>query len=152
MRGIRDLRFASLNAGLLLVAALVIARFFDSDSISFSRCSVHSRGGWILRGEYFSTQKAKGSSRMNLRLPRAGRARVGATGRLASTIYKRESVLHHGRVFKFQTAPVDPVDAFRGRYVALSFQAEHRSRERSLSAGTPLWAVLTEDDNGFAEK
>ena len=31
VRGIRDLRFASLNAGLLLVAALVIARFFDSE-------------------------------------------------------------------------------------------------------------------------
>ena len=34
-----------------------------------------------------------------------------------SMIIKRESVLKNGGQFKFKTAPVDPYDAFRGRYV-----------------------------------
>jgi uncharacterized membrane-anchored protein len=69
----------------------------------------------------------------------------------ASMIYKRESVLRHGRVFKFQTAPVDPVDAFRGRYVALSFQANTAPANEAFPTGTQLWAVLSEDENGFAK-
>lgn len=42
----------------------------------------------------------------------------------ASMIWKRERTLREGRVWKFRTAPVDPVDAFRGRYIALEFEAE----------------------------
>lgn len=42
----------------------------------------------------------------------------------ASMIVQRETVLTQGRVYKFKTAPVDPVDAFRGRYVALRFEEE----------------------------
>jgi uncharacterized membrane-anchored protein len=39
----------------------------------------------------------------------------------ASQIVKHERVLREGRAFKFRTRPVDPYDAFRGRYVQLSF-------------------------------
>ena len=42
----------------------------------------------------------------------------------ASMIWKREQTLRHGRVWKLETAPLDPADPFRGRYVALSFKAE----------------------------
>lgn len=41
-----------------------------------------------------------------------------------SLIWKREQTLRHGSVWKFRTAPVDPVDAFRGRYIALQFEIE----------------------------
>lgn len=41
-----------------------------------------------------------------------------------SLIWKREHTLRLGSVWKFRTAPVDPVDAFRGRYVALHFDVE----------------------------
>ena len=41
-----------------------------------------------------------------------------------SMVWKREHTLREGSVWKFRTAPVDPVDAFRGRYVALQFEAE----------------------------
>ena len=70
----------------------------------------------------------------------------------ASMILKRERVLAHGQAFKFRTAPVDPYDAFRGRYVALGFD------QRSLAAppghdfarGQTVHAVLVEDADGFA--
>jgi uncharacterized membrane-anchored protein len=38
-----------------------------------------------------------------------------------SQIWKHEDILATGRAYKFKTAPVDPYDAFRGRYVALQF-------------------------------
>ena len=42
----------------------------------------------------------------------------------ASLMWKREQTLRHGSVWKFRTAPVDPIDAFRGRLIALEFDAE----------------------------
>ncbi len=88
---------------------------------------------------------------MNLRLLVFAALAVVQLGVPASMIYKRESVLRYGRVFKFKTAPVDPVDAFRGRYVALSFQANTAPTKETFSAATQVWAVLTEDENGFAK-
>lgn len=37
-------------------------------------------------------------------------------------IYDRENTLRHGKVLRFKTEPVDPVDIFRGRYVDLAFE------------------------------
>jgi len=39
-----------------------------------------------------------------------------------SQIWTYEQILKTGRLYKFRTAPVDPSDAFRGRYVSLNFQ------------------------------
>src|SRR5688572_18408385 len=39
----------------------------------------------------------------------------------ASLIVKHERTRTSGTVWKFQTAPVDPADPFRGRYVQLAF-------------------------------
>jgi uncharacterized membrane-anchored protein len=39
-------------------------------------------------------------------------------------IAQHERTLREGAVYRFRTAPVDPVDPFRGRYVALQFPAE----------------------------
>jgi uncharacterized membrane-anchored protein len=36
-------------------------------------------------------------------------------------IANKEYTLTYGKTFKFQTRPVDPYDAFRGKYVALNF-------------------------------
>jgi uncharacterized membrane-anchored protein len=38
-------------------------------------------------------------------------------------IVQHERTLSEGTVYRFRTAPVDPVDPFRGRYVALQFPA-----------------------------
>ena len=61
----------------------------------------------------------------------------------ASLIWKRERTLRQGHVWKFRTAPVDPVDAFRGRYVALEFEAEGRGE------GLEFGGVFVADDLGF---
>lgn len=36
-------------------------------------------------------------------------------------ILEQEDILKTGKAFKFKTAPIDPADPFRGRYVALGF-------------------------------
>jgi uncharacterized membrane-anchored protein len=72
----------------------------------------------------------------------------------ASVVWKRERTLKHGRAWKFRTAPVDPVDAIRGRYVSLRFAAEEIPSNdeafRKLESRTTLYFVLKEDTDGFA--
>ncbi|MEI6082785.1 MAG: GDYXXLXY domain-containing protein [Verrucomicrobiota bacterium] len=53
---------------------------------------------------------------------------VVAAGQLAIPAYlihRQETTLREGRAYKFKTAPVDPYDAFRGRYVALRYEQDH---------------------------
>ena len=70
----------------------------------------------------------------------------------ASLIWKREQTLRHGRVWKFRTAPVDPVDAFRGRYIALQFEAEGQeiSPPPNAGYGQTIFLTMQEDAEGFA--
>lgn len=67
----------------------------------------------------------------------------------------RHQTLKHGRVWKFKTAPIDPEDALRGRYVALRFAAESFPGSESdagrIAAGTTLYVLLKEDAEGFAQ-
>ena len=71
-----------------------------------------------------------------------------------SMIYKREATLNHGRKFKFDTAPVDPYDAFRGRYVALRIAAEREPLKVENGQdllGRNVHVLLDEGENGFAK-
>ena len=69
----------------------------------------------------------------------------------ASFIWKRQRTLSYGRVWKFRTAPADPVDVVRGRYLRLSFAAEEFAWPRTLPvAGRTVYVRLKEDDAGFA--
>jgi uncharacterized membrane-anchored protein len=88
---------------------------------------------------------------MNLRFALCLFLGAGQIGVPAYLISQHELALQRGRVFKFQTAPVDPYDAFRGRYVALSFDAHTAPSKDTIERGTKLWAVLTEDEHGFAK-
>ena len=69
-----------------------------------------------------------------------------------STIARRELVLRNGQQFRFRTEPVDPYDAFRGRYVALRFE----QAEVALPDGVrfkwdqKVFARIEKDDQGFA--
>lgn len=68
-------------------------------------------------------------------------------------ILRRETVLREGEVFRFETRPVDPYDAFRGRYVALSFTAEavtNLPAAEGLRRGARVWAELAVDGDGYA--
>ncbi len=71
----------------------------------------------------------------------------------ASIIWRYETVLAKGKVFKFKTQPVDPYDPFRGRYVALSFELESApliDKRRSPEPGESMFALIAIDVNGFA--
>jgi len=69
-----------------------------------------------------------------------------------SIIWKYENTLRHGTLYKFRTEPVDPYDAFRGRYVTLSFAdtwLKDSKDERFVNEGI-LYVRLKRDAEGFA--
>ena len=68
-------------------------------------------------------------------------------------IVKRESVLKTGEHFRFKTAPVDPYDAFRGRYVALRLEADRVPVPEGLDLnyGQKVYAHIVVDEKGFAK-
>ena len=71
----------------------------------------------------------------------------------ASMILSRERTLKQGEAFKFQTAPVDPYDAFRGRYVALRIANSEAAWPEGVSAsyGQTIYATIETDVDGFAK-
>lgn len=63
----------------------------------------------------------------------------------------RVQTLAHGRVWKFKTAPVDPEDALRGRFIWLRFMAEDYTVPEKFVGVDHVYAVLKEGADGFAE-
>ncbi len=93
----------------------------------------------------------------NLRYGLFGLVCLAQIGVPASLVVQHEQTRAAGTLWKFQTAPVDPNDPFRGRYVQLSFAAE---REPVLFAdsgmifirhGTRMYAELAAGPDGFAQ-
>ena len=71
----------------------------------------------------------------------------------AWVIHTWENTLREGQQFKFRTAPVDPYDAFRGRYVALRIESNSvpPSEEiANLPRGSTIYASIAVDPSGFA--
>ena len=62
-------------------------------------------------------------------------------GALISNIVLHEVIVRKGTVHRFQTAPVDPFDAFRGRYVALNFKA-FRNFSSDVEISREKWCYL----------
>ncbi len=70
-----------------------------------------------------------------------------------SMIFKRERTLREGDVFLFRTAPVDPYDAFRGRYVYLNFDINTVTNLvgfTNMPVRASMLARLENDEDGFA--
>jgi len=67
-------------------------------------------------------------------------------------ILEREWTLREGEVFKFKTQPVDPADAFRGRYVWLRPEPDTVTvpDAGTWHYGQKAFAVLGTGTNGFA--
>jgi len=67
-------------------------------------------------------------------------------------VQRAQLTLEQGAIYRFQTAPVDPEDPFRGRYVALDFLAAEIAVPAgwSYAAGRRLWAPIVESDQGYA--
>lgn len=70
----------------------------------------------------------------------------------AGMILRRELTLATGETFRFRTAPIDPYDPFRGRYVTLRLEAATSPAPpgESFRAGEWVYALLGEDAEGFA--
>ncbi|MGE5317415.1 MAG: GDYXXLXY domain-containing protein [Chloroflexota bacterium] len=61
--------------------------------------------------------------------------------------------MNQGTLYKFMTAPVDPNDPFRGKYIALTFQenvVELKNKEE-WTMGETIYIGLTTDNNGYAK-
>jgi len=70
-----------------------------------------------------------------------------------SMINYNEKVLTEGTTYLFKTAPVDPHDPFRGKYVDLNFN-DNSCKVGDASfwvRGEKVYAVLTTDEEGFAK-
>lgn len=67
-------------------------------------------------------------------------------------IWHWEDVLQNGRQYTWVTAPVDPYDALKGRYVDLRFKEMKGTIQdgQQLSAGQTAYAMIGEDEKGYA--
>jgi uncharacterized membrane-anchored protein len=71
-------------------------------------------------------------------------------GLLISMIAGAERTIDEGRIWMFRTAPVDPVDLFRGRYATLSFPiVSVPIVEGDVTLGDRVYVSLETDEDGF---
>lgn len=70
----------------------------------------------------------------------------------AGAIIRSELALRSGEVFRFKLQPVDPVDAFRGRYVALRFAVDRAPvpEDMPYMRQQKIYVPLVVDDEEFA--
>ncbi len=68
-------------------------------------------------------------------------------------ISHQEDILDTGKVWKFRTAPVDPNDPFRGKYVYLNYdQTSFAIKSKDVwKSGQTVFANLTIDERGYAK-
>ena len=65
----------------------------------------------------------------------------------------RDNVLKEGKLFRFETQPIDPSMPFTGKYVHLNFKiSEYKTISKdSLKAGQEIFVLLENDAAGFAK-
>ena len=70
----------------------------------------------------------------------------------AGMIAQREATLRYGHPYKFRTAPVDPYDAFRGRYVWLGYEQNHArwNGNAEVTMRSRAYALVQKGPDGFA--
>ena len=71
----------------------------------------------------------------------------------AKIVLNRVQILGTGKEFKFKTAPIDPADPFRGKYIMLDFKETtiDIQKEEKWTRGETVNVFLTTDENGFAK-
>ena len=97
---------------------------------------------------------------MSTRMKLAALAVLSVTQLAAAgwSIARYESILRTGALYRIRTMPVDPADAFRGRYVAVRpgisilnpISPEAETVLQRLQAGEKGYVVLTTGADGFA--
>jgi uncharacterized membrane-anchored protein len=83
---------------------------------------------------------------------------VAQLGAAAWSIVRYESILRSGALYRIRTMPVDPADAFRGRFVAVQpsillaapVAPETEALLQRLPSAGKAFAVLATDADGFA--
>ena len=71
----------------------------------------------------------------------------------AKMIWDREEVLSTGTEYKFKTAPIDPNDPFRGKYITLRYDENtvEVKNEKDWTSGEVVYISLMADEKGFAK-
>lgn len=92
---------------------------------------------------------------MNPRLPLLGLALVCAAQWAvpAYLVHRGQTTLAQGTQYRFRTAPVDPVDPFRGRHVVLDFEAARmmvQAGAEPFEADQRVYAPIVVGADGFA--
>ena len=70
----------------------------------------------------------------------------------AKMVYDSEHTILAGTLYKFKTAPIDPSDPFRGKYITLNFQDSFFQFADSAEwqTGQEIFVTFTTDSAGFA--
>ncbi|MDR0477280.1 MAG: GDYXXLXY domain-containing protein [Desulfobulbaceae bacterium] len=103
-------------------------------------------------------------TKINVRLALFALFAIASVAVPLSIVWKYENTLRHGTLYKFRTKPVDPSDAFRGRYVTLTFDndlieriqregngGELKQEELPYNPGRLLYVRIAADAEGFAK-
>ncbi|WP_166643254.1 GDYXXLXY domain-containing protein [Gelidibacter sediminis] len=70
----------------------------------------------------------------------------------AKMIFDQEKVISKGTAYKFKTAPVDPSDPFKGKYIYLNYELNSAaSTDSTWVYGAPIYLSLATDSLGFAK-
>lgn len=71
----------------------------------------------------------------------------------AKMIWDREEIIATGIAYKFKTAPIDPNDPFRGKYVSLSYDENSVvvENKEDWKSREDIYVYLTTDADGFAK-
>ncbi len=71
----------------------------------------------------------------------------------AKMAWDKESVMRNGRDYKFRTAPIDPSDPFRGKYITLDFDANRYEiqTDSTWRSGKDVYVYIGTDEKGFAK-
>lgn len=66
-------------------------------------------------------------------------------------IFHNNDILNNGQLYKFKAEPVDPYDAFRGKYIHLNFELSSIYLKKKVENSSNIYAVLATDSKGFAK-
>lgn len=71
----------------------------------------------------------------------------------AKMIWDQEDVLATGTEYKFRTAPIDPTDPFRGKYIVLRYEDNRIpvKNGQEWTDGDPIYVLFNTDERGFAQ-
>lgn len=71
----------------------------------------------------------------------------------AKMILDKETVLEKGTEYKFKTAPIDPIDPFRGKYILLNYDENtvETQNKQNWEVGEIIYVSLSTDNAGFAK-